>query len=239
MTWSVIVHDPETGAFAVAVTTRAFGVGARCPFVRSGVGAVATQASVNSMLGPMVLDRMESGMAPREAIADAMREDQGADIRQIHAIDREGRVAAFTGRHCVDWAGHTERDRFSVAGNMLAGEAVVRETADWFAAHPDLKLAERLLGALDRGQEAGGDKRGRQSAGLLLTTTEDFPDIDLRVDDHPEPLVEIRRLLGIYRRDLEPGRHIFPTKANFSGLTDLDAIEALWAARGLSIRFRR
>ncbi len=239
MTWSIVTFEPATGAFAVAVTTRAFAVGARCPFVRSGVGAVATQASVNSMLGPMVLDLLERNFAPAEAIRIAMAADKGADIRQIHAIDRHGRVAAFTGRHCVEWAGHETHEGFSVAGNMLAGAPVVAETARMFASRPDLPLAERLLGALDAGQAAGGDKRGRQSAGLLIATTEDFPDINLRVDDHADPLAEIRRLLGIYRRDLEPSRHIFPTRANFSGLHDLDAIEAIWAARGMDLKFRR
>lgn len=238
MTWSIVTHDKASGDFAVAVTTCAFGVGARCPFVRSGVGAVATQASVNSMLGPMVLDLLEEGLAPEEAIRTALAKDDNRDIRQIHAVDKHGRSAAWTGKTCVSWCGHETHDGFSVAGNMLAGAPVVAETAKTFAELEAMPLAERLLAALDRGQSVGGDKRGRQSAALLVATSEDIPDINLRVDDHADPLVEIRRLLGVYRRDLEPTKHLFPRKANFSGASP-DAIEAMWKERGLSIRFTR
>ena len=238
MTWSIVAHDRESGAFAVAVTTCAFAVGSRCPFVRAGVGAVSTQASVNTMLGPMVLDRLAAGLAPDEAIRDALSGDRNRDIRQIHAVDAQGRTAAWTGGMCVSWCGHETRDGFSVAGNMLAGAPVVAETAKTFGERTQLPLAERLLAALDRGQEVGGDKRGRQSAAMVITTTEDFPDINLRVDDHETPLAEMRRLLGIFRRDLEPTQHLFPRKASFSGASP-DEIEAMWIARGLSIRFTR
>jgi len=238
MTWSIVCHDADTGAFAVAVTTKAFAVGSRCPFVRAGVGAVSTQASVNTALGPMVLDLLEKGLAPTEAIRTALEKDEGRDIRQIQAVDRHGRSAAWTGKHCVDWCGHETSDGFSVAGNMLAGPQVVAETAKKFAASAATPLAERLIDALDRGQEVGGDKRGRQSAALVLATTDDFPDINLRVDDHDLPLVELRRLLGLYRRDLEPQQHLFPRRGNFSG-APMDAIEAMWIDRGLSIRFTR
>ncbi|HEX9464935.1 MAG TPA: DUF1028 domain-containing protein [Alphaproteobacteria bacterium] len=239
MTWSIVAFDPASQAFAVAVTTRAFAVGARCPHVRSGVGAVSTQSISNPYLGPLVLDQLERGSSPAEAIEAALRNDAGRDLRQVHAVDRQGRAAAWTGRHCVEWAGHRTAPGFSVAGNMLKGETVVGATFQAFGANGDVSLAERLLMALDAGEAAGGDRRGRQSAALLLTTTEDFPDINLRVDDHAEPLTELRRLLEIYRRDLEPGRHRSPTKANPSGVTDLDAFEAAWRARGLDLRFRR
>lgn len=238
MTWSIVAHDAESGAFAVAVTTCAFAVGARCPFVRAGVGAVATQASVNSMLGPMVLDMLEQGLGPEEAIGIALERDRNRDIRQIHAVDRFGVTAAWTGKTCVVWCGHETAAGFSVAGNMLAGPEVVGETARSYAGGVTVPLAERLLTALDAGQAAGGDKRGKQSAAILVTTTEDMPDINLRVDDHAEPLEEVRRLLSIYRRDLEPTQALFPRKANFSG-ADPDTIEAMWKQRGLSIRFTR
>ncbi len=238
MTWSIVVHDPASGAFAVAVTTCAFAVGTRCPFVRPGVGAVATQASVNSLLGPMVLDLLERGFKPSDAIEVALLNDNNRNIRQIHVVDKLGRSAAWTGKTCVTWCGHETHEGFSVAGNMLAGEPVVAETAKTFGERKDLPLAERLLTALDRGQEVGGDKRGKQSAAMLITTTEDFPDINLRVDDHASPLEEMRRLLGIYRRDLEPTKHLFPSKKNFSGASP-DEIEKMWIERGLSIRFTR
>jgi len=126
----------------------------------------------------------------------------------------------------------------SVAGNMLAGEAVLADTFAAFAAGSDLPLPERLLSALQAGERAGGDRRGKQSAALLLTTTEDFADLNIRVDDHPEPLGELGRLLAIWRQQW-PGRAAWaPSKANPSGI-DLDSIEAAWKAQGLDLRFRR
>ena len=239
MTWSIVAHDPATGAFAVAVTTCAFAVGASCPHVRSGVGAVSTQSFTNRYLGPAILDGLARGLSPAAAIEGALAGDEGREIRQVHAVDRHGRSAAFTGRHCVEWCGDQALPGFSVAGNMLAGEAVVADTVAAFLARQDLPLPERLMAALDAGQAAGGDRRGKQSAAMLLTTTEDFPDLNLRVDDHPEPLAELRRLLEIWRRDRAPYLADQPSKANPSGKHDIDAIEAGWRARGLPLRFRR
>lgn len=239
MTWSIAAHDPETGAFAVAVATCGFGVGANCPFVRSGVGAVSTQSITNRYLGPAVLDAMARGLPPAEAIESALAGDAGRGIRQVHAVDRHGRAAAHTGANCVEWCGDRTGARVSVAGNMLAGPAVVADTLSRFEAAAGLPFPERLLAAMDAGQAAGGDRRGQQSAALVLTTTEDFPDISLRADDHPAPLDELRRLLALWRRDREPGLRSAPSKANPSGLLDLDAIEAGWRARGHDLRFRR
>jgi uncharacterized Ntn-hydrolase superfamily protein len=239
MTWSIVAHDPATGAFAVAVATCNLAVGASCPFVRAGVGAVSTQSFTNRYLGPAVLDALERGLPPQAAIESALAGDEGRGIRQVHCVDRHGRSAAFTGANCVGWCGDRPGEGFSVAGNMLAGEAVLAETAAAFAAGADLPLPERLMAALDAGQEAGGDRRGKQSAAMVLTTTEDFPDLDLRVDDHREPLAELRRLLGLWRAVREPGLLRAPRKANPSGETDIDRIEAEWIARGLDLRFRR
>ncbi|MGX9967010.1 DUF1028 domain-containing protein [Roseomonas sp. F4] len=239
MTWSIVAHDPETGAFAVAVTTCAFAVGASCPFVRSGVGAVSTQSMTNRYLGPAVLDGMARGLSPAAAIEGALVGDEGKGLRQVHAVDRHGRSAAFTGTNCVEWCGDLTSAHVSFAGNMLAGPAVLADTYAGFVTNPELTLAERLLAALDAGEAAGGDRRGRQSAALLLTTTEDFPDISLRVDDHPLPLVELRRLYGIWLRDRAPGLRDQPSKTRPSGQTDLDSIEARWVAKGLDLRLRR
>jgi uncharacterized Ntn-hydrolase superfamily protein len=239
MTWSIVAFDTASQAFAVAITTRAFAIGARSPHVRAGVGAVATQSITNPYLGPRVLDALARGAAPAEAIETALSGDEGRHLRQVHAVDRHGRAAAWTGRHCVEWAGDRTAVGFSVAGNMLAGEAVVGATFQSFAANGDVSFAERLVAALEAGEAAGGDRRGRQSAALLVATAEDFPDINLRVDDHVEPLAELRRLLAIYRRDYEPSRHRFPSKANPSGVTDLEVFEAVWRERGLNLRFRR
>jgi len=239
MTWSIVAHDRETGAFAVAVTTCAFAVGASCPYVRSGVGAVSTQSMTNRYLGPAVLDGLARGLPPDAAIEGALAGDAGRGIRQLHAVDRHGRGAAWTGGNCVDWCGDRAMPGFSVAGNMLAGPEVLEETVAAFAAGAGLPLPERLLAALDAGEAAGGDRRGRQSAAMVLSTKEDFPDLDLRVDDHPEPLLELRRLVGIWRREAEPGLSARPGKSNPSGRVDLDAIEAAWRARGMDLRFRR
>jgi len=239
MTWSIVAHDPATGAFAVAVTTCNLAVGAHCPFVRAGVGAVSTQSITNRYLGPAILDGLARGLAPADAIEGALAGDEGRHLRQVHAVDSKGRSAAWTGRNCVEWCGHETRAHVSVSGNMLAGDAVVPDTLRQYEAGGTLALPERLMAALDAGQAAGGDRRGRQSAAMVVTTTEDFPDINLRVDDHAEPLAELRRLLGLWRRDAEPRLRTAPSRANPSGLIDLDVMEAGWRAKGLDLRFRR
>lgn len=239
MTWSIVARDPATGAFAVAVTTCNIAVGASCPFLQTGVGAVSTQSMSNRYLGPVVLAGMARGLSPQLALDSALAGDEGRGLRQIHAVDAQGRVAAFTGANCVEWCGSVAGEGFSVAGNMLANGDVVARTADVFASRRDLPLPERLMEALHAGQAAGGDRRGKQSAALVITTTEDFPDLNLRVDDHAEPLVELSRLLALWRVQAEPSQHTRPSRANPAGLTDMDAIEAGWKARGMDIRFRR
>jgi len=239
MTWSIVVHDPATEAFAVAVSTKAFAVGASCPFVRAGVGAVSTQSMTNRYLGPAILDAMARGIAPAAAIEGALAGDDGKHLRQVHAVDRHGRSAAWTGDNCVMWCGSASAPNVSVAGNMLAGEAVVASTLAAMQSGTALDLPERLMVAMEAGQDAGGDRRGRQSAAMVVVTTEDFPDLNLRVDDHTDPLVELRRLLGVWRRERAPGLATQPRKADPAGIIDLDAIEAGWIARGLDIRLRR
>ena len=256
MTWSIVSHDPATGAFAVAVATCAFAVGASCPFVRTGVGAVSTQSMTNRYLGPAILDGLARGLDPASAIEGALAGDAGSGLRQVHAVDRHGRTAAWTGQNCVEWCGSVAGQGVSVAGNMLAGEAVIGETLRTFQAgaqghiQRDAQgdattvgasppLPERLLLAMLAGQNAGGDRRGRQSAAMRVITTEDFPDLDLRVDDHPDPLAELGRLLGLWRQQAEPRLALAPRRANPAGFIDLDAIEAGWRARGLDLRFRK
>jgi len=239
MTWSIVAHDPATGAFAVAVATKAFAVGASCPFVRSGVGAVSTQSMTNRYLGPAILDALARGLPPDAAIESALAGDAGRGIRQVHVVDRHGRTAAWTGQNCVEWCGSVAGERISVAGNMLAGEPTIAATLRTWQDNPALGMPERLMFAMEAGEAAGGDRRGRQSAAMMVTTTEDFPDLNLRVDDHREPLPELRRLLGIWRQERAPGLATQPSRANPAGFVDLDAIEAGWMARGLDLRFRR
>src|SRR5579862_9915367 len=237
MTWSIVAFESATGAFGAAVATKAFASGSFVPFVRAGV--VGTQSLTNRYLGPVVLDGLARGLSPKLAIDAAVAGDEGRDIRQLHAVDRHGRHAAWTGRHCVEWCGSVGEMGVSVAGNMLRNERVAAETLAGFKADPGLALPERLMAALERGEAAGGDRRGRQSAAMVMVTSEDFPDLSLRVDDHAEPLPELRRLLGIWRTDRAPYLGNSPSKANPAGVHDIDMVEAGWIARGWDIRFRR
>jgi uncharacterized Ntn-hydrolase superfamily protein len=239
MTWSIAAHDPDTGAVAVAVATCAFAVGASCPFVRSGVGAVSTQSFTNRYLGPAILDGLARGLPPDAAIEGALAGDAGRGLRQVHAVDRHGRTAASTGQNCVEWCGSLAAPGISVAGNMLAGEPTVAATLAAWQQNPGMLMPERLMTAMEAGEAAGGDRRGRQSAAMVMVTTEDFPDLSIRVDDHTEPLVELRRLLTIWRTERAPYLGNSPSKARPAGVHDIDVIEAGWIARGWDIRFRR
>ncbi|MFN3448197.1 MAG: DUF1028 domain-containing protein [Roseococcus sp.] len=239
MTWSLIVHDPQSQGFGLAITTCNLAVGASCPFLRRGVGAVSTQSITNRYLGPAVLDGMARGLHPAAAIEGALVGDEGKGLRQVHAVDAHGRSAVWTGANCVPWAGGISGQGWSVAGNMLASEAVVADTMAAFLARDELPLPERLLAALEAGEAAGGDRRGRQSAALQIITTEDFPDLDLRVDDHREPLTELSRLLRLWRIQREPGLKDAPRRANPSGNFDMEAMEEAWRRQGLSLRFPR
>ncbi len=225
MTWSIIARD-ASGAFGIAIASRFFAVGALCPRARSGVGAVATQALVNPMYARAALDALAIGMAPEQVIAQVTAPDAGQAHRQVHIIDAQGRTAAHTGASCIDWCGHTAGDDFSVAGNMLAGPQVIASMAEAYRAHAALPFAERLIAALAAGDASGGDKRGKQAAALLIYTTEDYPALDIRVDDHPEPMEELQRL---YRKSLEryqPFTACLPSRARPAGITDRAVIEA-------------
>jgi uncharacterized Ntn-hydrolase superfamily protein len=237
MTWSIVAREAASGAFGVAVTTKAFAMGARCPHAMSGVGAIATQSFTNPMFGTRGLRLLREGVAAEDVVGILAASDEGRAIRQLHLVDAKGRNAAYTGAGCIAWCGHRLGDGVSVAGNMLAGPAVVDDTFAAYEASAGQPFAERLIAALDAGQAAGGDKRGRQSAALLVYSTEDVADINLRVDDHPEPLAELRRLLGVWYRDAAPFRAIAPTRARPSGIYDPREIEALWARSGRTMRF--
>lgn len=239
MTWSIVVYDRSTGAFGAAVATKAFASGSFVPFVRAGVGAVGTQSLTNRYLGPAVLDAMARGLSPELAIKSALAGDEGREVRQLHAVDRYGRIAAWTGRHCVEWCGSVGETGVSVAGNMLSNERVAAATLAGFKADASLAMPERMLAALEGGEAAGGDRRGRQSAAMVMVSTEDFPDLSIHVDDAGAPLPELRRLLGIWRRERAPYLGNSPSKANPSGIIDLDVIERRWIAQGLDLRFRR
>jgi uncharacterized Ntn-hydrolase superfamily protein len=193
MTWSIIARDGASGAFGVAVATRFFAAGALCPHAESGVGALSTQALVNPHYGQHGLDLLRAGVPAPEVVQRVIAPDAGREQRQLHVIDAAGRIGQHTGAQCIEWCGALVGDGYSVAGNMLANERVIRETARAYESSRR-PFAERLIAALEAGEAAGGDKRGRQSAALLIHSTEAYPELDLRVDDHAEPLVELRRL---------------------------------------------
>jgi len=226
MTWSIVARD-ASGALGVAVASRFFAVGALCPHARSGVGAVATQALVNPMYGAAVLDGLAQGHTAPQVLAQIIAPDEGREHRQLHLIGASGDAAVHTGSACVGWCGHLVGEEFSVAGNMLAGPQVIEQTAAAYrAADPALPFAERLLVAIAAGEAAGGDKRGKQSAALRVHTTEDYSALDVRVDDHAEPLQELRRL---YEKSLEryqPFIACLPSRARPAGIMDRAVIEA-------------
>jgi uncharacterized Ntn-hydrolase superfamily protein len=212
MTFSIIARDPRSAAFGVAVSTAVPCVGAVVPHARSGIGAIATQSYTNIELGRQGLRLLEMGLSPRAALEGLLAEDPGAVVRQVAGIDAQGRTFAHSGADCVDWFGSRAGEDYSVQGNMLAGPEVVGAMADAFESAAGRSLATRLMSALEAGQAAGGDKRGRVSAALLVTpadaTTGPPPatfdprryELNIRVDEHPDPVAELRRIYDLLRK---------------------------------------
>ena len=226
MTWSLVARDPATGAFGVAVATRFFAVGALCPHADGGIGALATQALINPTFGPRGLRLLREGLGAPLVLDALLDSDPGRATRQLHLQDARGGIALFTGDECVPWCGHVMHEGFSVAGNMLAGPQVLTETARAYQAHGGLPFAQRLIRAMHAGEAAGGDKRGRQSAALRLHTSEEYPALDLRVDDHPDPLAELERLERVSRERFVHFARCLPTRAVPGGIWDRALIEA-------------
>ncbi len=225
MTWSILALDPETGTLGLAVATRFFAVGALCLHGQGGVGAVATQALVNPTFGPRALRLLKEGIAPAEAVGALVASDPGASHRQLHVLSPDGRSARHTGSDCIDWCGHLTGPGYSVAGNMLAGPDVIAATARTFESTP-LPFPRRLIAALKAGEAAGGDKRGKQSDALSIFTTEEYPALSLRVDDHTDPLEELDRLERVSRERFIHFRQFLPTRENPGGVYDRAVIEA-------------
>jgi uncharacterized Ntn-hydrolase superfamily protein len=226
MTWSIIARDKTTGQFGIAVATKFFAVGARVPHIAPRLGGIATQALVNPYYGIDGLTLLREGRVASDIVKTLLATDSGRESRQLHVMDARGAIAAHTGTDCVDWCGHLAGDGFSIAGNMLAGPAVLDETAKAYVAEPGLPFARRLLAAMHAGERAGGDKRGKQSAALLIHEQDDWPALDLRVDDHPDPLAELERLERVSRERWVHFRQFLPTRANPAGVTDRAIIDA-------------
>jgi uncharacterized Ntn-hydrolase superfamily protein len=202
-TFSIVAADPETGEAGVAVASRFFAVGNVVPFARAGVGAIATQSFANTTFGPRGLELLEKGLSPDEVVLVLTRSDEGRDQRQLGVVAATGAAATFTGPKCNPWAGGRRGPGYAVQGNILAGEAVVAAMEKAFLDSKGRSLAERLYAAIVAGDAAGGDTRGRQSAALVVARARGgyggYTDraVDLRVDDHEAPIVELGRILGL------------------------------------------
>ena len=227
-TFSIVAADLETGEVGCAVQSKYFSVGSVVPWAWAGVGAVATQAAGIAIYGRLALEELQRGATPEAALASVLADDPGRETRQLGIVAADGRAAAFTGAECMDWAGHRIGAGFAVQGNILAGEAVVDELARAFTETVG-PLVERLVAALEAGQAAGGDKRGQQSAAIVVEraggraeSREGIDRIcDLRVEDHPEPIVELRRLVGIWTSwDSMRRANQFYERRDFAGAAD-------------------
>lgn len=225
MTWSILARDAR-GHFGVAIASRFFAVGALCVHTRRGVGALATQALMNPLYGPAGLDLLSGGQSAASVVDALTSADAGRAQRQLHVLPATGPAAAWTGESCVDWCGHLIGDDFSVAGNMLAGPQVIEATAQAYRDTAGLPLAERLLAAMVAGEAAGGDKRGKQAAALRIHADEDYPQLDLRVDDHAEPIVELQRLYRTSLARYQPFMACLAGRHDPVGVTDRAEIEA-------------
>jgi uncharacterized Ntn-hydrolase superfamily protein len=230
MTWSIIAREAASGQIGIAVATKFFAVGALVPHIAAGIGGIATQALVNPYYGTDGLKLLRDGKSPEGVVKTLLAADNGRASRQLHILDAAGRIAAHTGSECVDWCGHVQGDGFSIAGNRLAGERVLDDCAAAYVEHANLPLAQRLIAAMRAGEAAGGDKRGRQSAALLIHGSEEWPMLDLRVDDHPDPLCELERLERVSRERWVDFRKFLPTRGHPAGITDRATIDAPIAA---------
>lgn len=203
-TFSIVAYDPENGDLGVAVQSKFLAVGAVVPWAKAGVGAVATQAWANTTYGPEGLRLMAEGLSAQEALERLIEADEDRARRQVGMVDAHGNAAAYTGEGCFEWAGHIVGEGFACQGNILVSEETVQAMARTFE-ESEGELADRLVAALEAGQEAGGDSRGRQSAALLVVRQKggygglNDRRIDLRVDDHPTPIQELKRLLELHK----------------------------------------
>jgi uncharacterized Ntn-hydrolase superfamily protein len=221
-TFSIAARCERTGQFGVAVSTKLPAVGMLCPFARSGVGAVATQSFVNPYLGIWGLDLLAEGRDAGEVKEALLERDPDPAKRQFTVVDRWGNSAAYTGEESDTWRGDLTGENFAVAGNMLVGEEILQAMAESFRKTEERPLVERLLLALQAGQDAGGDKRGRQSAAVKVVDREEYPYLDLRVDEHPDPVPELRRVYEVAQGSLIPLISMMPTRENPAGNFDFE-----------------
>lgn len=226
MTWSIIFHERSSGRIAIAVATKFFAVGARVPYIEPQKGAVCTQAMVNPLYGSHGLRLIREGLGATDIVRILTTPDAGREHRQLHVMGADGHFAAHTGAECVPWCGHWIGEDMSVAGNMLAGPQVVAETVRYFRENELMPLPRRLIAAMKAGEKAGGDKRGKQSAALVIYGNQEYSELDLRVDDHVEPLLELARLEAVSREHWTHFRAFMPTRENRAGVHDRAELDA-------------
>jgi uncharacterized Ntn-hydrolase superfamily protein len=217
MTWSIIARDSASGQIGIAVATRFFAVGALVPYIAAGFGGIATQALVNPYYGIDGVNLLREGRSPEYIVKSLIAADGGRDSRQVHIMDALGRVACHTGKQCIEWCGHVAGSGFSIAGNMLASDCVLDDTAMAYGENQSQPFAQRLIAAMRSGEAAGGDKRGKQSAALLIHGEEGWPELDLRVDDHADPLAELERLEQVSRERWVHFRKFLPSRKSPAG----------------------
>ena len=228
MTYSIVGRDPETGELGVAVQSRAFNTGAAVPWGAPGIGVVATQSFTERSYGPLGLELLRAGKSAEQALDELVTADDESQYRQVAILDAEGRAAVHVGEACIPAAGYASSDDFSAQANMVASERVWKSMAEAFERSQG-PLEERLLDALDAAEAAGGDWRGRQAAGILVVGAEGEPwerEVDLRVDDHPEPVAELRRLVRLGRAYRAMRGPPGPSADDLEVLPELDR---LWA----------
>lgn len=222
-TFSITARCEQSGKFGIAISTAVPGVGSLCTYAKAGIGAIASQSFVNPYIGINGLRYLADGKSADEVLAEVLKEDPVPELRQFSIVDRSGNAVAYTGDTCDSWNGHRTGDNYAIAGNMLVGEKTLIAMEEAFLTNTTLPFAERLLDALAAGQEAGGDKRGKQSAALYVVDTEEYPYVDLRVDEHEDPVNELRRVYNVAEKELFPFARMLPTKENPAGTIDLES----------------
>lgn len=200
MTFSVIARCQRTGMFGIAIATRPMAIGAKCPFLRPGIGGLVVQANGDPRLGPLGLSLLEQGYSASKVLREIIDSDGPENIewRQIAVIDKDGKTAAYTGNVNEDWAGHTAKQDFAVLGNRLTSERTLSAMTAAFEGNPELELGDRLVKVLEAARDAGGQVAGQHSAALLVYNKKSYAWVDLRADEHDEPIGELRRLYGLY-----------------------------------------
>jgi uncharacterized Ntn-hydrolase superfamily protein len=196
-TYSIAARDERTGLMGVAVASRAFAVGALCPFVRARVGAISIQAYNNPRLGYQALKLLEEGYSAKETLEKLVSDDDGHDWRQLLIVDYQGRSAVYTGNYVDPWKGFRTGPNYAIGGNLLVGESTLLAMEEAFLENSDQEFGEQLIRVLEAGDRTGGDRRGKQAGAIFIVYHQPFPYLDLRVDDHSDPVQELRRLVNV------------------------------------------